>query len=57
MDRLIRALMDPHALKARRSAVGPRLCTATRSALTAIERRVEDLAELRAQLEAEFGDV
>lgn len=27
------------------------------SALTAIEHRVEDLAELRAQLEAEFRDV
>ncbi len=27
------------------------------SAFPAIERRVEDLAELRAQLEAEFGDV
>ncbi len=27
------------------------------SAVAAIERRVEDLAELRAQLEAEFGDV
>ena len=27
------------------------------SALTAIERRVEALAELRAQLAAEFGDV
>ena len=27
------------------------------SAITAIERRVEDLAELRARLYAEFGDV
>lgn len=30
--------------------------TGDASALTAIERRVEDLAALRAQLDAEFGD-